>query len=920
MKLRLLVFVAFLLAALVGCDRVSTEEIVAQAETDISQGDLAAGFRKLKFALQEAPDNARARWLLGETYLAVKDYAGAEKELRLAQRYGVGENAVLPLLARALIGQKKYKDVLGLAPQNPLSSESDAGLGASRAIAHLKLEDLGAAKEQLASALAAAPDLSYVKVIQAQIEHADKQSDSAIVVADSIHQEDEFYAIAQKVKGEILQEQARYTEAEEAFTHAINHTRRVTNEYLLRGMVRVVMDDRSGAHEDAKIMRQIAPNNATVNYLYGLTSYLNGQLDEALDALEASYSQNDRQFQTIFLLAQVHMELGNFNRARQLSDQAYGLLPGYIPNRKLVALVAMEEGNFDRADEMLRPIVAARPDDVEAKRLMATVLVNKGEDTEAKKLFEELLESGSDSADTWAEVGLSRLRAGEQEDGFAALEKAIELAPESGHLNEVLIKNLISRSSPQRALEATTRWKEMNPESPDAMNLHAAALRASGNLQLARELEADILTKYPGQKDVSIRLANEAAHGGDLKRASAILDDALSVNPDDVQLLLGRANLFNRAKDIDGYVSALQSIIAKHPEEPLPRVWLANYHAEFDNYQEAWELVSGLEGSDIGLALVRGKTLFGLERYEEALTDYQFLVSRFPESGEFHRRMAETHAHLENLPELKDSIEKLLAINPDDEWAKLASIRTLIADGQENEAVALLDTLDNADEPAVLSMRVEIAVSQNKPKEALSWGQKLFTKQRTSENVVLLSRLMVSADDMAQAKSLLLNWLDGQPDDVNVMTELAGIASEESDRDKAMEYLERILSIDQQNLFALNSMAVSLVRVDPERANDFAARAYAIQPDSEVISSIYADTLTATKRYPRALDVIDRTIRLADDPLQARFIRARILAESGDSAKALSELANLLARNDFVDPERAAAKRLIDILRAESVE
>src|SRR5690625_4700473 len=90
----------------------SPEEHIQNAVEYRHQGDFNAAIIELKNALQQSPDNAKSRFLLGRTYVDGGQGQAAEKELRRAISLGVAEVEVAPDLAKARLLQGRYQDVL----------------------------------------------------------------------------------------------------------------------------------------------------------------------------------------------------------------------------------------------------------------------------------------------------------------------------------------------------------------------------------------------------------------------------------------------------------------------------------------------------------------------------------------------------------------------------------------------------------------------------------------------------------------------------------------------------------------------------------------------------------------------------------------------------------------------------------------
>jgi len=77
-----------MLAALAACGQRSEQDLLGSAQKRMEQKDANGAIIELKNLLQQSPDNAKARHLLGKALLESGDMAGAEIELRRAWELG----------------------------------------------------------------------------------------------------------------------------------------------------------------------------------------------------------------------------------------------------------------------------------------------------------------------------------------------------------------------------------------------------------------------------------------------------------------------------------------------------------------------------------------------------------------------------------------------------------------------------------------------------------------------------------------------------------------------------------------------------------------------------------------------------------------------------------------------------------------
>jgi tetratricopeptide (TPR) repeat protein len=172
--------------ALAACGRSDPASLVESAKSYLAKGNAKAAIIQLKNALQEAPNNADARFLLAKSLLETGDAVAAETEARKALDLKYSADEAYPLLARALLQQGEFRKVVtDLADRKLASPQAQAEVLTAIGQARLGLGEKKEAREAIAAALALRPGEPRAILAQAQLAAADNDLPAAMMLVDT---------------------------------------------------------------------------------------------------------------------------------------------------------------------------------------------------------------------------------------------------------------------------------------------------------------------------------------------------------------------------------------------------------------------------------------------------------------------------------------------------------------------------------------------------------------------------------------------------------------------------------------------------------------------------------------------------------------------------------------------------------------
>lgn len=891
MKRRFTLFVIVLLA-LIGCAE-TPETVIARVNQHLAAKKYKAAAIELKTLLQQRPNDIQARWLLGNVYLDVEDGASAEKELRTAASLGLAEDSVLPAIARALILQSKYKDVLSIEVPHTVSKETLGQLLAFQSLASFADGDVGNAREYARESVETGIATPYLRIAQARVLAADGKLDEARSVLISATESFPDSGVAWGFLGDLHFFARDFAKAESAYSEAIQRHFTATDERIKRGVARFAQKNFEGAEKDADFLLRNSAGSPRTQYFVGLVRLQQGRLQEAAEALEAAYAKANEHIPTRLLLANVYFQLGQRSRALALAEGVVATAPDFLPGKKLLVSVYLAEKKGREAEELLRPMVNADPRDLATKSALATSLVLQNKLKAATTLLAEMARQNPSEPMAHLRAGAAMIASGEGEAGVAALRQAAKLAPEDDIVSSAVVAGFIEQGVAGEALRTAQELSERQPKDPAAWNLLGTAYLAKGDLDGAEKSFRSALS-LASQSVVALRgLAKVSIQRADSQAARRFLNDALKIDDADAISLYDLASLEAQGNPASSSVKGLlERAVDADPAFAEAKVALARHLLSENDANAAWRILT-IPGtpSNPEIDFLRAGVLNGIGRYDEAERILTGLLDDAPDSAEIHFALSQIYARQGNLEGLKKSLDRVVKIDPESWAAKLVKIRLLILEGRYEDARSAIGALDlPEDHIGILSARLLLENRQRNYLAALAIAQQLFVRQPNTTNLVALSVAYSHAGRTNDAGAVLAKWVGVHANDLVAAKMLAEFYKERGDDNGAIQALERVVSIEPGDVAALNDLAWFLRERDPVRGYGLAQQAYDLAPSSPLVLDTYAELLARNGRSELALSVIERAISASNGSEAFVLRRAEIFWLIGRRDDAISEL------------------------------
>lgn len=593
-------------------------------------------------------------------------------------------------------------------------------------------------------------------------------------------------------------------------------------------------------------------------------------------------------------------------RSAEIEAQLEDMLDRFPDDRNVERMLLrwyVSRDRIDDAEEFLRDAAGAAKADAAARvRLVEFLTRYRGRDAALAELDKTIsgVESAEDKALFRAMRASLNFAAGTREDAMAELEEILETAAPSEQtgririalakmriatgnsvgaralVEEVLAEDktsvealklkagwLIDDDKTGDALVELRRALNQSPRDPEVMTLMARAHERAGNRDLMAEMLSNAVDASGNAAEESVRYATYLISEGNLLPAESVLQDALRLQPDHVELLRLLGDVYVRMQD-------------------WPRLET---------------VINALERSDT-------------QRSKAIANDLtvRLLASR--------NRSEELESFLQGLAESDES-----GLN-----AESAIIRKRLAEGDAEGALSYVDQLleEEPDNQALRYLRAGVLALTGEPGKAIGIYRDLLKQAPQTEQLWLtLYRLHTAMGNQKKAEAVLEEGLSALPDAPNLLWAKAGRLERMGKIENAITIYEKLYESNSNSLVVANNLASLISSYNDtteglERAYNIARRLRGT--DVPAFQDTYGWIAFRLGNHEEALGYLEPAAEnLPNEPL-VRYHLAEIYAALGRRKDARSEYQAVLSLLDQTTSSKPAyfdrVKAQIDKLAA----
>ncbi|MFZ0692567.1 MAG: XrtA/PEP-CTERM system TPR-repeat protein PrsT [Alphaproteobacteria bacterium] len=835
------VFLAFLGVsgtALSAVDPERSNTYLSKAHYYMDRSDWDSALIELRNAIQQDPGNARAYFESGQVNVRIGDVESAERNFReaLARNYNPPETQAS--LAELLVKREKLGVLLDEIQPDDRPPIFEARVRSARGYAYLGLQRTQEAERSFQEAIDLSDHGALALAGLAQVDAILGKNAEAASLLERATAEDPTLGDAWLLLGYVRLWQGDRAGARVPFDKAVEQAPSSEPARRARALF-LVSEDQKTALADIHALLQQNAHHPMANFLDAAIKAEHGQMHDAEVALQ-KISNIDDYAPALYLLARVNFALGELGQTDVSLNRLLILTPDAPDALTLRAALLMRRGNSDLAIPVLKHVLEIHSDDRAALTMLADAYATTGQRREADATVQQLAKLPAADATAAAQLALQQTRLGHFSDAVATLEASRAVGPLSMNSTSLLITNYVGQKDYEGAWKAAEAYRDTTHGSAESqVMLGVVALRRDGP-EAARPYFEKAVALDPDLAAAAVDLAGVYRVEKKPDDARAVLDRAVRENPNNLDLIMARAELERAEHATAAEIQWLERAREAAPAAPAPRFALAKLYLANNDVAKAIAVATELtkiDESEPKAIAILGHAQLANKEFQNAITSFQKLAAVTQDSAGAQFQLVRAYLAASDLENANLTLRKAVDQHPDDLPLQNIAVDFAVSTKQIDSYLAFARDLSvlHPDDPRLFEFVGTLLVEQHHASDAVQAFSTAVSKGGDARAVLGLAQAQASSGGVESGIDILRDWLRRNPSDRQVRIGLARLLGSAGHNDEAIAEHEKLLADQPNDPLLLNDLAWLYLTVGDKRALPTAQEAHRLAPDLAMV-------------------------------------------------------------------------------------
>ncbi len=590
----------------------NSDAILVQARVFIAEKNYDSALKLLDKAIEESPDNAFLYLMQLEAYQALADKKAVEGVyLTLIDRFP-NEAGYKSALARYYIIDRNVDGAERMLEQI-VASDPDSIASKLRLVAFkYQYRSIDAAVALANKYIASSPKEYPYRFLLGELFERDKQPGQAASVYQKIIADDGLQANGLEARNKLASIEKRRGNADKAaelINEVLTQDLANKNGLLLQAEFQIAGKKYDDALISARTVLRDNPDSIKAMELIGQAYDAMGSRDLAIESYSKAIQLNPGSAVIVNRLANHLVRRGDFKGADEILLESIARGNRSLESVQLLAQVKLALGQWDQAELLSNELQNAAGQQALSQQLLGIVYQGKDDQQASIEAFQRAHELAPSSTQPIAALVQTYMRNGKPEDARRFLESVVSIDSDNLAANLLLGRLSLYEKDVPGAINQYDKAIKANPRAAEAYHELATLYIGLNNLDKAAQVTNRGLAALPDRPLLMINLAVILELKGDFRKAIETYESLLEKTPD---LMVAKNNLASLLTDYGDEANALErarAIAAELKNSKIPTF--------LDTY--AWASVkagTNLEEATVLLeAIVRENEQIGVYSY-----------------------------------------------------------------------------------------------------------------------------------------------------------------------------------------------------------------------------------------------------------------------------------------------------------------
>ncbi len=919
---RIIPFIILFSVLITGCSsqNMNKQEYYRSGLKFLEKGNPRGAIIAFKRAIEKDQNFFEARYQLALSYILQNKHGLAQKELFKVLRLNPSFNDVHVPLAKVHLKTEKVDEALEELRLYFQESSDNPEAYELAATAHAIKKDYIKAEEILHKTIEKYPERISARIVLSKIYLAGGKVSQAEIIAEDILGSEPENIEALYLLANVKREKDDIDDMLIIFERILEINPDNASILLQSGLTYLRKKNIEKAREIGKGLMKSHPKRPEGNYLMGLISYFEKEIDKAVIFLQQSAKKGS--FPGVhYFLGLCYFQKGNLELATNEFQRVVDQRPNIIQGRLLLAVTHLRKGRAGDAEAETKKALELDEKNAFAHNLLGSAYLALGKGEAAVNEFDRAIELDPKLIDAHIKKGAFNLLSGNAKKAEKEFVDAVAIAPDLLNSRIMLARYYIKIRRYKDAVKTLEEGLRENPQDALMYNMIGMVYLRSGDMNKASENFERSIDADPGFYLPYSNLGFIYMNRNEKEKAMAEYKKILDLDKDNVAANVMAMIMIAKILETDKKDNeALEYYMkAKGHKEAIAYLSLAKYYLRKKNDKKTIDTIDeglSIYPRDIKLLDMKGLLYVEKRKFKEALSVYRDLKKISLETG-----MKKLAAVYDLMGDYKNAIRELnaLLVGKNDRVDILALLtRLYINEKNYKEAEKTANRIVALVPESYIGYKTLAAVYS----AGKRYGEALDTLKKANadnpdnpEIKVEIARTYVSLNESETAMGLLEETGQSNPGYVPAYYFHSIILEKAGKKEAAIEKHKRVLELSPDYIPSLNNLAYLYADgYGPiEKAVKMAQKAKELAPESGSVTDTLGWTLYKNADYSGALkQFIEATHYLPGEPT-IRYHLGLAYIEKGMDVKAEEQLKNAVRlgrKTSF--PELEETKKILE--------